>query len=144
MKFEITDTSEKTCTYKRTSKIKRFFDKLLDKFLKQLKEELKDKVEVKDDKQLIELINEFTAQNRKIVIALDKEETTEFRKISRRDYLSNTDTCTLLENGKWTTSMNGPKQFIKALLDKGIKPPIKASIGTNREGKITVTFTRTL
>jgi len=138
MQIKITELNEQKTTCKRTSKIKRFFDNLLDKFLKQLKEDLKD--HVKDDQQLIDTLNEFL-QHKQIIITLDEEETMEFRKYSRRDY-SDGDTCTLLENGVFLSSFNGPKQFIKALLDIGIKPPIKVRIKYDRQGKINIKFTR--
>jgi len=142
MQFEIISHNEqKTTCYKKKSRIKAFFDKLLDKFIEQHKERVKQQYPDITDEQFIELLNEIL-RDKVIIITLDDEEMEEFRKISKRNYLVYTDTCTLLENGKFTTIWNGPRQFILALLDKGIKPPIRVRIGTNREGRIYIAFTR--
>ena len=123
------------CKNVRVSKVKVYFDKLINQFLDNIKEQLN--VEKTDD--VVNTLNEFLEKNT-IKIELNEKELEEFKKVSRRQYTRSGDSCKFIEDD-FTTDNNGPKQFISSLLDNGIKPPIWAKI--YRENKtICIKFNR--
>jgi len=134
MNIEIIKSNGKSI---RTSKIKEYFDKLINQFLNNIKEQLN----IKETDDIIEILNNYLETNT-IIIELDDKEFQEFKQYSRRNYYVYSDTCTLLESGKYTTQWNNPRQLISVLLEKGIKAPIKVNIGANRQGKLYIKITR--
>ena len=136
MNIEIIKSNGKSI---RTSKIKEYFDKLINQFLNNIKEQLN----IKETDDIIEILNNYLETNT-IIIELDDKEFQEFKQYSRRNYYVYSDTCTLLTTGKYTTQWNNPRQLINVLHEKGIKVPIKVNIGTNREGRLCIKITRSI
>ena len=136
MKVEINTIKNKT----NKSKIKPFFDKIVNDFIVQMKQQIEEQNATIEQNEFINILNDYLKDNT-IILTLDKDEQTEFEQITRRNYKENTEYGTLYTSGK-LTPMNNPKQLIRTLTEVGIKPPIRVSIGTNINGNIYFTISR--
>ena len=138
MKLEIAKVKKQN----KKSQIKEFFDKLVAKMVKEAETELKEVMEQNGYKNVIDLLNDILLEN-KLTIKLSDEEFAEFQRVSKRDYYRYTDSCTLHENGTYSTNRYNAQCFIDALRNVGIKPPIRVTISLDKsDAKLSITFTR--
>jgi len=137
MKLEIAKIKKQN----KKSPIKEFFDKIVAKMVKEAETELKDIMEQNGYKNVIDLLNDIMLEN-KLTITLSDEEFAEFQKVSTRDYYRYTDSCTLHENGKYSTNRYNAQLLIEALQDAGIKPPIRVTISMDKTATLNLTITR--
>jgi len=135
--ISIINSKECKKQYKRGSRIRAFFEKIIDKAFEQGTKENG----FKSKQEFIEALNEILT-NSKVTITLSEEEQQEFQTVTRRDYRRYTDMTTLLENGTFTTNRYNAQILAEVLRDFGIKPPIRVYIKMNEEGKIQFIFWR--
>jgi len=115
-------TYKKNTKPKSKSKIKLFFEKLINNEIDKIKQETNMPKE-----KIIAILNK--ALETKIwTLILNKHEETEFRSVSKRNYDMYKDVATLNTYGEFNSEHHNAKLLCEVLRQQGIKPPITVLI----------------